>query len=276
MTNSGTTLISDELTALPAVDATEHMAIVLDYLGAGNGPEIVWVTAHTAGVSTATIVRGREGTSGVEHTSIRPWIHTVTPADYINQVTAATRPSGTGLPFTGQIVFETDTGRLMRYDGTAWHVLGSNIRDEATVNSGGNITLAQSTTWANLDNNLDLSIAAAAGDIITFHLNLQFLLVAGSQVQIDVRMVTSGNYAGTAVETNSGGGIPGWCSHGFTGQDAIAVSYPYTVVSGDISSGVVAARLRVRVTDAAALAQTIYRTTDVPIRFWAVNNGPSV
>lgn len=125
LSNAATTLNSTQLIALPAVDATQHMALVLDPTGAGNGPEIVWVTGHTAGTSSATIVRGREGTSAVQHTSTRTWIHAPTQADFVNHITSSTRPSGSGLPYQGQICYETDTDRWIYWDGTAWEIMSS-------------------------------------------------------------------------------------------------------------------------------------------------------
>lgn len=120
LSNSGTSLVSTELAALPAVDATQHIVLVLDPDGAGNGPEIVYVTAHTASSTGATIVRGREGSSGVSHASTRTWVHGPVVSDYVNHVTAATRPSTGGLPFEGQRIYETDTNTLLYYNGTAW------------------------------------------------------------------------------------------------------------------------------------------------------------
>lgn len=120
LSNSGTTLTSDELVALAAVDATQHMVVVLDPTGAGNGPEIVYVTAHTAASSNATIVRGREGTSGVQHTSVRTWVHAPVASDWPQHLTAATLPSTGGLPYEGQHVYETDTDTELVYNGSAW------------------------------------------------------------------------------------------------------------------------------------------------------------
>lgn len=124
LTNAGTTLTSTTLTALPAVDATQHAVIVLDPIGAGNGPEIVYVTAHTAASTGATIVRGREGTAGVQHSSTMTWVHGPVASDWITMCTSATRPSGTGLPYQGQRIYETDTDKEYAYSGSAWVEVG--------------------------------------------------------------------------------------------------------------------------------------------------------
>lgn len=94
--------------------------IILDPIGAGNGPEIVYVTAHTGSATTATIVRGREGTSGVSHTSTMTWVHAPTRADYELMGTTANRPSGTGLPYKWQRYFDTTLGVPLIYNGTNW------------------------------------------------------------------------------------------------------------------------------------------------------------
>lgn len=96
------------------------MVLILDPTGLGNGPEVVWVTAHTAGTSSATIVRGREGTTGVQHTSVRTWAHAPTLNDFTLDVTAATHPSGTGIPYQGQQIYETDTDEILYYNGVNW------------------------------------------------------------------------------------------------------------------------------------------------------------
>lgn len=58
-------LILDPATSLP--DASE---------------EIVWVTAYTSGATTATILRGQEGTSGVSHANTAAWSHGPTVQDF--------------------------------------------------------------------------------------------------------------------------------------------------------------------------------------------------
>lgn len=142
LSNSGTSLAATELASLPAVDATEHMVIVLDPLGAGNGPEIVYVTAHTAGSTGATIIRGREGTSGVSHTSVMTWVHAWTAADVMTRCTAATRPSGGGLPFEGQIIYETDTNRTLCYNGSDWVIVSGDAYTTytPTITQGATLT----------------------------------------------------------------------------------------------------------------------------------------
>ena len=123
LSNSATTLNSTELAGLEAIDSTEHAVLVLDPTGAGNGPEVVYVTAHTGSATSATVVRGREGTSGVQHSSVMTWVHVPTIHDYIQSLTSSTRPSTGGIPYAGQMIYETNTDKLMQYttSTTGWN-----------------------------------------------------------------------------------------------------------------------------------------------------------
>lgn len=57
------------MSSFPAVASGQIAAVVLDSTASAGAPEIVWITAHTAAASTATIVRGQEGTTARAHTS---------------------------------------------------------------------------------------------------------------------------------------------------------------------------------------------------------------
>jgi hypothetical protein len=86
LTSGAVAINSAGLAAMPAVGATEHMAITLDPDGKFGAPEIAWVTAHTLGATTATIVRGRETwNAGVgvarQHDRDVAWVHTPTLED---------------------------------------------------------------------------------------------------------------------------------------------------------------------------------------------------
>lgn len=120
LSNSATTLNSTELASLAAVGSSEHVALILDPTGVGNGPEVVYVTAHTGSATSATIVRGREGTSGVQHASTITWIHAATAADYGTIGDDNDQPSTGGLPYEGQQYVDTTNNQLEIYDGSAW------------------------------------------------------------------------------------------------------------------------------------------------------------
>jgi hypothetical protein len=83
-----TTLTSSSLTGLPPIGATEHAVIVLDPAGVGGTPEIVHVTAHTAGATTATIIRAMEDTIARQHNLNTTWMHTATVRDFVQSYVA--------------------------------------------------------------------------------------------------------------------------------------------------------------------------------------------
>jgi len=82
LTSGATTLTSAGLTSLGVVDTTNHAVVVLDPDGIEGAPEIVYVTAHTASTTTATILRAREGTTAIAHSVDIPWVHTATVKDF--------------------------------------------------------------------------------------------------------------------------------------------------------------------------------------------------
>lgn len=81
-----TTMQSAELANLPVVLAPDTLAIVLDPQGAGGTPEVVLVTDHPSGSTSATITRQQEVGSGGSavrsHAINTPWLHAITPLDH--------------------------------------------------------------------------------------------------------------------------------------------------------------------------------------------------
>lgn len=107
--SGATTLNSASLAAIAGgVPSTHHLAITLDPDGLDGAPEIVWITAHTASATSATIARGKEGTSARAHARDIPWVHSLTATDVIGQ-------KGTGSP---ESVVTAPVGTLfLRTDG---------------------------------------------------------------------------------------------------------------------------------------------------------------
>lgn len=83
LSSSGTTLNSAGLAAATtAIGSTNHMAITLDPDGIYGAPEIAYITSLTVGATSATILRGQEGTTARAHLIDTPWVHAPTVADY--------------------------------------------------------------------------------------------------------------------------------------------------------------------------------------------------
>lgn len=72
-----TTLNSDGLADLPAVNAPDDAVIIIDPEGEQSGPEIVYVTAHTAGATSATI-----SATVSQHPQGTEWVHGAIAEDY--------------------------------------------------------------------------------------------------------------------------------------------------------------------------------------------------
>jgi hypothetical protein len=72
-TNVATSITVTGLSALPTIDTTNYCTLQVE-------SEIMWVTAHAAASNTVTVVRGREGTVAVAHTTAA-WQHGPTAQD---------------------------------------------------------------------------------------------------------------------------------------------------------------------------------------------------
>lgn len=85
LTNSDTTMVSNDLVAFPVVTSPdEYAAIIIDPEATLGVPEIVWVTAHAASATSATIVRNPadEDTAARAHNNGTYWIHGPTERDW--------------------------------------------------------------------------------------------------------------------------------------------------------------------------------------------------
>ena len=84
LTDTGTTMESLQLPSLIEVSGGDTVTIILDPLNEQNGSELVHVTTHVTGTSTATIVREAEATSSFpkkSHPLGTTWVHGVTVED---------------------------------------------------------------------------------------------------------------------------------------------------------------------------------------------------
>ena len=136
---------------------------------------------------------------------------------------------------------------------------------------GGTYTLS-STTWANVHaSNLDLTLAAVAGDVIEVGLSA----LGGNQnaeLYLDAATIVSAaavNYVGTA----GGGterGVQAWFLDNSINASA-GGSVLYTVQAGDVSGGNVTVRLYYRAS--AAASKELFATSAIPLHFWMKNLG---
>lgn len=108
LTAAATLLTSGGLASVVVIGTTQHFSIILDPDGLYGEPEVVWVTAHAAGASTATILRGQEGTTAREHSRDVPWLHGATVYD-MDPPLPRVRAHASGNGATGAIPNDTYT-----------------------------------------------------------------------------------------------------------------------------------------------------------------------
>ncbi len=100
LASGDTTLSTSWMASFPAVAAGQIAAVVLDSTGSAGTPEIVWITAHTAAASSATIVRAQEGTTARAHTAGVTCIQGPTKFDFYDEPWLDARLYGL-IPATG-------------------------------------------------------------------------------------------------------------------------------------------------------------------------------
>lgn len=167
-------------------------------------------------------------------------------APHVMYLTTHTAGSVSATGVTGQ---EDTTPRSHDID-TTW-VHAATLRDAPTARfarrTSGNITL-NSTSWANVDTGLDIVLKAQAGDVIEATVNA-WVGAENVVALFNVVTVVSGSalngFAEAGAEAAAGEGMGGWYSRVDTsyGYTLTGVGH-YTVVSGDIVSGLVTFRLR--------------------------------
>lgn len=147
--------------------------------------------------------------------------------------------------------------------------------------TAGDVAVA-STSWANFDTTLDLTLAAAETDVIRLDLSAASPPATSPEVYFSpVVLNPTGptivrHVAGSAsAEPGSGFGVPGWVIGYQSGPSwAVSGSYFFTVASGDVFSGVLTLRLRVR--GSTATSRDVYASTAVlPLQWGAMNLGPA-
>lgn len=97
-TDVTSTMTSPELTRLPAVTGSDTAVIVLDPDRQFGEPEIVTVTAHTGGATTATITRQAEDAAAYPkrvHGIGTKWVNPTTKADWDSKSDTTHNHSGT-------------------------------------------------------------------------------------------------------------------------------------------------------------------------------------
>ncbi len=189
LTSSGTTMNGAALARLPAIDSTNEFCAISIHDPTAGTYEIVYVTAHTAAATSATIVRGREGTTGVAWASGDAWLHGPTYKELPSGIDVAREgnlgydldfdgystslPSGWGWTNQGTSTFVQEHGAGTIYPQSAAGVdAGFRIIDRAIpVETTWEAVVKMTTTWVAGTSNVRAGIIlrdSASGKLITF------------------------------------------------------------------------------------------------------------
>lgn len=210
LTNSATSvtfsaaLTHSNGTAVPTITGTDYIPLaILD--ANGHLSEVVWLTAYTAAATSGTIARGKEGTSGVAHSSGDKVVQAAFTRD-VGLVgckavlsTSAALTSGTArtIPLDGTDVWDTDSihdpvtnnTRLTVPAGCGgvWEV---NLAAQFTSNATGYRMLLLYVNGVAQDERSGVS----ANAVSTTYLNLTtaVLLAAGDYVELGALANTTG------------------------------------------------------------------------------------
>jgi hypothetical protein len=151
------------------------------------------------------------------------------------------------------------------------------VKDYADSSRSSDSIAAASANWANLDTALDLTLTAAAGDVIMCGLATRTSAEA-VELHIDVVTVVSGspvNSFGLRTSAPTGSTLEGiWYAQASVFANINGGS-TLTLGAGDVSGGNVVLRLRYRT--ASGGTRTVVATSAArPLVFYAVNLGPLV
>lgn len=182
LTIGATTMTSNALQALQVIDATQHMVLVLDPDGYGGAPEIAYLTGHTGASSTATLLRGQEGSTARAHVQDTPWVHSATAKDFDGST------GGTGLIGISSYTPAADAATYTNTSTTMVDVDATNLAVTFTSPPSGKVRVvlngasdqssnAQSFYWGLREGTTTVSsqYQSSAGTILHF-VSLPFLI----------------------------------------------------------------------------------------------------
>lgn len=186
-----TTLSGAALARLPVVAGSDTAAVTLQNPTTG-GYEIVWVTAHASAATTATIVRGQEGSTAAAWASGTTWTHGPTAKDVTDPVryagawaTGTTYPQGSlvdrdGTMFLAKNTAATDPSQrvattadltAIQRSGAAqpWNAAGGYLSlSEGAFGPVGAVIHSQDTAWTSTASITTNALATGSADGLAF------------------------------------------------------------------------------------------------------------
>jgi hypothetical protein len=224
LSSSATTLTSAGLASVPVIASTQHLAIVLDPDGFSGSPEIVYITAHSAAATTATIVRAQEGSTARSHDRDVPWVHSVTVKDF--------DAAGGGTGLIGLKTYMPSLTATATSSTTHADVDATNLAVSFTVPPSGSVLVSLcAVAQVGVGTTLAWSLREASADVVTGE-----VIYSGTGTNINVvitrRFVVTGLVAGAA-KTYKWGHARAFGSNGantaYGGANGIAVMEVWAV-----------------------------------------------
>jgi hypothetical protein len=153
---------------------------------------------------------------------------------------------------------------------------GPYVKDYAeATRTAGDLTLNQTAVTA-VNTGLDLTLTAAAGDLIRYGMDG----IIGNEAQVvvfDVYTMVSGasvNPFGVGLSAlGASQGVPQWQMDNIAQTFPLALPARRTLVAGDIQGGTVTLRLFYAKPN--TTARTLFASSGLPLRVWAENLGPA-
>lgn len=199
----------------------------------------------------------------------------------IKRDTAANWSAANPVLAAGEMGWVTDSGTLKVGDGvTAWNALGSFVtgalKDYAEVTrTAGDLTLNATAVTA-VHTSLDLTIAAASGDLVSYGASGLISAVASAPTAFDVYTMPSGSSvnpfgAGLSASLASTQGIQAWGTGTISQVCHLNGEVTRVLTSGDVAGGVTTLRLFYAKTN--TTSRTLVAQTNTPLKVWAKNHG---
>lgn len=200
--DNDTTFTGTNLSTYPVIGATNHLAIFNRLTG-----EVAYITAHSSGAGSCTVVRAQEGTTGAASGVGGEWYHGPTVRDFIKTTAPGIRLN------TGVAVVST-----------TWAFIDSATHRTVNAFVGDRIQASASMRWSN-----------------------QALLVFADLVTVvSAAQVNSLSHNAAAGTGTTGDGCASLMADASALFYAAAATLSYRVASGDLSGGSVTVGLMAR------------------------------
>jgi len=189
--------------------------------------------------------------------------------------TSTTRPTA---PYEGQMIYETDTDRVLVWNNSAWVMMGRpSVETRFGPVGGTGLTSTANTNWKLLRSEIEISIFAQAGDRVEVYMSY-LQEGAGSSncyYRVDAGIIVAGSLVSFMGATSGGAGTGGFMGGGYSYSDGYLTGRTMKVVSaGELSTNTLTLRPYIR--QYGASSTLIYHSANEAFYFGAINHGPDL